>query len=287
MQNAIVEIPKNSFPKLLNEIPDPPERLFMRGIFPDENKKFLCVVGARHCSTYGIQVCSSIIRSLAGYNIVIVSGLAIGIDSLAHRTALEVGLPTVAVPGSGLNWDVIHPKANVGLAEEIVVQGGALLTEFLPDHKARAYDFPLRNRIMAGISHAILVIEASLSSGTLITAKLALDYNRDVLAVPGSIFSKQSEGSHMLLSKGACLVRSYKDVLQILGFETDNDLLREKSYSNCSQTEKHVLSLLDSPCNKDELIARCGSDIRDIAVAISLLEMKGYIGIMNGEIRRL
>ena len=134
-------------------------------------------------------MCKHLIEGLRGYPIVIVSGLAYGADAAAHRAALEVGLPTVAVPGSGLDWDILYPRANVGLAREILKAGGALLSEEEPETKAADWTFPKRNRVMAGLSRATLIIEAKELSGSLITARLTVEYNRELLVVPGSIFS--------------------------------------------------------------------------------------------------
>lgn len=287
MQNAIVEIYKNEFPPLLNEINDPPRRLYLRGQLPDPKSKFLCVVGARRCTSYGTEACKALLTGLRGYKISILSGLALGIDSLAHETAIKINLPAIACPGSGLNWDVLYPKANFKLAERIIESGGALISEFEPGYKARAYTFEQRNRIMAGSSHAILIIEGSLSSGTLITARLGLDYNRDILAVPGSIFSKQSEGSHLLINNGARIVRHSNDILEALGLEINNEEKIKNAYEQCSKVEKHLISLLDYPCNKDELIVRSKLEIRDCIIAISILEMRGLIVVSGGEIRRV
>src|SRR4051812_17012803 len=191
------------FPRLLNEIPDRPKRLFVRGELPSDEYKFLAVVGSRACTPYGRQAVTHLIDGLRGYPIVIVSGLAYGADAEAHKAALKAGLPTVGVPGSGLDWDVLYPRANVGLAKEILKAGGALLSEFKPDMKAADYTFPQRNRIMAGLCKATLIIEAKEKSGSLITARLAADFNRDVLVVPGQIFSAESKGTHQFLRLGA------------------------------------------------------------------------------------
>ena len=148
----------SEFPALLREIPDPPEQLFIRGTYPSEDYIFLCVVGSRKYTPYGKSACQSLLSGLRGYPIAIVSGLALGIDAIAHEAALTAGLPTVAVPGSGLQDSVLYPRTNFGLAQRILKAGGALLSEFPPEHEARPENFPQRNRIMAGLSHATLVI---------------------------------------------------------------------------------------------------------------------------------
>src|ERR1700722_14874071 len=148
---------KDGLPPLLAEIHDPPKQLYIRGEFPSFEHRWLAVVGSRACTSYGEQVTKHLIAGLRGYPVVIVSGLAYGIDALAHRAALDAGLTTVAVPGSGLDWDVLYPKANVRLAKEILEKGGAIISEFKPDIKANDWTFPQRNRIMAGLCRATLV----------------------------------------------------------------------------------------------------------------------------------
>ena len=190
---------------------------------PKGDAKFLCVVGSRKYTDYGKEACQKLIAGLRGHNIVIVSGLALGIDGIAHRAALDAGLTTIAIPGSGLNPSVLYPSSNRQLAEKIIESGGALISEFEPMFKATTYSFPQRNRIMAGISHATLIIEAEIKSGTLITSRLATEYNRDVATVPGSIFSKTSEGPNMLLRLGATPVSSSAHILETLGFKIEED----------------------------------------------------------------
>src|SRR3989344_5631738 len=183
---GIQELAPEDFPLALLEIPQPPETLYVRGTLPDPTQfYYLAVVGSRKFTNYGREAVERIIGGLAGYPICIVSGLAMGIDAIAHRVALDAGLPTVAIPGSGLDSSVIYPRSNLALAREIIENGGALLSEFAPDLRAAPWTFPQRNRIMAGISQSTLVIEAEEKSGTLITARLAFDYNRNVFAVPG------------------------------------------------------------------------------------------------------
>ena len=233
MENNIQKLNPREFPELLKEITDPPKQLFIRGTFPNEKEnKFLCVVGSRKYTPYGKEACRKIIEGLAGYPIVIVSGLAIGIDSVAHKTALEVGLKTIAVPGSGLDDSVLYPSMNKILAKNILEKNGALISEFEPTFKATPWSFPQRNRIMAGMSNAVLVIEAEKISGTLITSRLATEYNRDVLTIPGSIFSKNSEGPHMLLRTGATPITCAGDVLIALNIESEQNKNKKTLFEN-------------------------------------------------------
>ncbi len=295
---GISEIFRCDLPPLLREIPEPPARLFVRGRLPTHDpannsdstggQKFLCIVGSRHASQYGADACRELIKGLRGYNIVIISGLAIGIDAIAHKAALDAGLKTIAVLGSGLGWDAIYPRQNVGLAKEILAAGGAIVSEHGLDYKPYKFNFPERNRIMAGLSHATLVVEAAMKSGTLITARLALDYNRDVFAVPGSIFSERSAGPHMLLSNGAMLVRTSEDILHGLGIRSFADETgsgtsskNEKIFEQCTALERSILKTLSEPLSRTDLVRKLTEtsrvDMSKISVALSLLEMKGFI----------
>lgn len=273
------------FPRRLKEIPDPPEKLWMEGILPPEEHKWLAVVGSRRYSSYGKEACEKLVAGLYGHPVVIVSGLALGIDCIAHRVALEAKLKCVAVPGSGLSRKIMHPVANRALADHIVAGGGALLSEFPPEFRATLWSFPQRNRIMAGLSDAILVIEAEKRSGTLITARLAAEYNRDVLTVPGSIFSGATEGPHLLMRLGATPVRTPEDLLAALGFEaTPDSKQKAKNYADCSAEEMKIIELLKIPMERDALIAAAKLPISKTNAVLSLLEIKGFISESMGEI---
>lgn len=207
----------SEFPRALLEIPEPPKNLWIIGDLPDEEKSvYLCVVGSRKNTPYGREACERIISGLRGYPISIVSGFAIGIDTIAHKTAMRAGLKTIVLPGSGLSQEVIYPKRNIHMVDEIIKNGGCLLSEFEPDFKATVWGFPRRNRLMAGISKATLVIEAAERSGTLITANLAVEYNRDLMAVPGSVFSVSSKGTNRLIHDGATPVTCSEDLIENL-----------------------------------------------------------------------
>ncbi len=274
---------KQELPPQLLEIPDIPEKMYLVGKLPAIDAKILCVVGSREHTSYGQDICEKLIASLAGKNVAIVSGLALGIDTIAHKTALENNLYTIALPGSGLGEDSLHPQRNVGLAKEIVAAGGGLFSEYAPDFKATPWSFPRRNRIMAGLSHAVLIIEATQKSGTLITSKLATDYNRDVLAVPGSVFSKHTWGPHMLIRLGATPITKAEDLHEALGFEVQG-VLPDKNYDDCTAYEKKLVELLDEPLSRDDLIYKSALAAGDAGMAISLLEMKGYIREKLGKI---
>ncbi len=217
MDFPIRTLERNEFPQLLKEIPDSPTVLTCRGVLPSPHLKLLAVVGSRNCTEYGATVIEHLIAGLAGYPVGIISGLALGVDSLAHRAALNNNLYTLAVPGGGLNDTVIYPRSHLPLAHEIITAGGGLLSEYDQNFKAQTWSFPKRNRIVTGMSHATLLIEAAEKSGTLISARLAADYNRDVLVVPGNIFSPNSYGTHQFLKLGATPVTTPEDILAALG----------------------------------------------------------------------
>ncbi|HEY0220880.1 MAG TPA: DNA-processing protein DprA [Candidatus Paceibacterota bacterium] len=279
----IRDLHKKDFPPLLNEINDPPKSLRIIGNFP-KTEKYLAVVGSRKYSEYGKNVCEKLIEGLRGQSITIISGLALGIDSIGHRAALRAGLPTIAVPGSGLSPKVLYPSSHKNLAEEIVEKNGCLISEFPDDHKPYIYDFPKRNRIIAGMSDATLVIEAELKSGTLITSKLATEYNRDVFTVPNSIFSKTSEGPHMLLRLGATPITQPMDIVTALGLTPHENLFEKKNYSDCSTDEHEVIKLLSEPMSRDEIIRKLGKPVYATQTILATMEIKGLIEESLGEI---
>ena len=282
----IKKLPKEKFPKVLFEIPQPPKDLWIIGDLPPENLIYLCIVGSRKNTTYGKEACEKIIAGLKGYPIVIVSGFAMGIDTIAHKKAMQVGLKTVVFPGSGLSDEAMYPKTNVGLMREIVEAGGCLISEFEPDFKAQQWSFPMRNRLMAGISKAVLIIEAEEKSGTIITARLTTEYNRDLLAVPGSIFSPNSKGTNRLIKAGAIPVTCAEDVLEALGFEIEKDENRQaKLFEDLSPDEKKVIDLLREPIPRDDLIRAMKMPIQNANAIISVLEIKELIKEEFGEIR--
>jgi len=282
----IKKLPKAKFPKALLEIPQPPENLWIIGELPKEDLIYLCVVGSRKFTSYGREVCEKIIAGLKDYPIVIVSGFAMGIDTIAHKKAMQVGLRTLVFPGSGLSDEAIYPKTNVKLMEEIVSKGGCLISEFEPNFKATQWSFPMRNRLMAGISKAVLIIEAEERSGTLITARLTTEYNRDLLVVPGSIFSPNSKGVNKLLHQGATPVTCSEDVLEALGFELPKDKEKQaRLFLDLSPEEKKVADLLREPIPRDDLIRALKMPTPTANALLSVMEIKGLIKEEMGEIR--
>ncbi len=276
-----------NFPPALREIPEPPKELWVAGELPSSETVLLTVVGARRHSPYGREACEALIEGLRGYDIAIVSGLALGIDAIAHESALRAGLKTIAVPGSGLDPKVLYPRSNVKLAGRIVESGGALLSEYPPDMKAQVWTFPKRNRIMAGMAKATLIIEAQEKSGTLITTRLATDYNRDVLAVPGSIFSPLSMGPNKLIKLGATPVTTGEEVLLALGFTPECEgEQHEFDFSSLSENEQKVMETLNSPKYRDVVIEECELSISDGNILLMKMEIAGLIKETPSGLRR-
>ncbi|HEX7724660.1 MAG TPA: DNA-processing protein DprA [Candidatus Paceibacterota bacterium] len=289
MNDSIYEIPAKQYPETLLQQKNGPRTLFARGKFthtPDT--KYVCVIGARHYTKYGEHVVNKLIEGLRGYPIVIVSGLALGIDSIAHYAAIHAGLKTIAFPGSTLEWSRIQPRQHEDLARHIVETGGTLLSPWRVGYQTGSWCFPARNRLMAAISHATLVIEAAKGSGSLLTAQHAEELGRDVFAVPGSILSANSYGPHMLIRQGAACIRSSTDILRELGFDGDDapsrfDLVL-KTLSPHAQRVAQVVALGDTTV--DQLLERLDAmTISDILASVSELELAGIVRSYFGVIK--
>lgn len=287
MTSSIRQLGKQEYPELLSEIPHQPNALYIRGVMPPPDSIYLCVVGSRSCTPYGRRMCAQLIAGLAKYPVVIVSGLALGMDAEAHKAALDVGLATVAVLPSSLDEQSMYPSANRALAHRILARGGALISETLEPYKAAIHDFPKRNRIAAGMSKAALIIEAGEKSGTLITARLALDYNREVLGVPHELDKETGKGVNRLLREGATLVRNSNDILLALGFEPDVDPLQGVLPTDLSETECKIVAALNGSMARDELIESAELSAQEANIALSSLLIRGLIVERLGKIERV
>jgi DNA processing protein len=274
------------YPVLLQETPDAPKLLYIRGLLPPPEYTYLCVVGSRRTSLYGRRMCASLIAGLAKHKIAIISGLALGIDGEAHKTALDVGLPTVACVPSSCDDASLYPVAHRALALRILAGGGALVSENAPPWKAAIYNFPQRNRIMAGMSAATLIIEAGEESGTLITARLALDYNREVMAIPHELGKETGVGVNRLLREGATLVRNADDILQSLELKPA-DASPMTLPTDLSESELTVLTSLSEALVRDELIERAALSAQECNIALSSLLIRGLITERLGKIERV
>lgn len=286
MDFPIKELAKGAFPKQMLEIPQPPKQLNYRGELPPSDMKMLAVVGSRKYTNYGRQVVEHLIQGLAGYNIGIVSGLALGIDSLAHESALANTMYTLAIPGGGLSDSVIYPARHKPLARKILESGGGMMSEYEPDFRATTWSFPQRNRLVVGISHAVLVIEANEKSGSLITARLCADYNRELLVVPGNIFSDNSKGVHQFLKLGAVPVTEASDILNALNLEVQTGTLPSKQVALTSEEAK-IIDLLKEPAERDTLIRKLALPASEATIILMQMEINGLIKEDGGVYRRV
>jgi DNA processing protein len=272
------------FPALLREIPDAPVLLYIRGTYDwQTNRPMITIVGTRRPSTYGRQVVQDFARHLSQAGFVVISGLAFGIDSLAHQATLESDGLTLAVIGSGVDDASLSPQSHLTLAHRIISQGGALISELAPGTKAALHTFPSRNRIMAGMSPATLVIEATDRGGTLITARLALEYNRDVLAIPGSLFSPSSLGCHRLIQRGAKLITCLEDILEEFPTLTPSTSQAQELLPVLSEREHSLLALLThESLHIDQIIQQTKRSAHEITSDLTVLEMKGLAKNIGG-----
>lgn len=271
-----------NYPARLKEIYDYPPILYVRGSILPEDEWCLAVVGTRRATVYGRQITEEIIADLAQSKITIVSGLAKGIDSVAHQSALAASGRTIAVFACGL--DSVYPSENAGLARSIMQQG-ALISEYPLGTRPRPEYFPRRNRIMSGLSLGVLVVEANESSGAIITAHMALEQNREVFAIPGSILSPASRGTNHLIQEGAKLVRSYIDILEELNLMNVARQIEMKEIIPASATESLLMKQLSAePIHIDEVCRSSGLPTSTISSTLAMMELKGLVkqvGPMN------
>lgn len=281
------ESPK--YPQLLQEIADPPPVLYVQGRTELLSSRCLAMVGARAATSYGKRSSFTLAKELAIAKLTVVSGLASGIDSEAHKGALSVGGGTIAVLGCGL--DVVYPRENTDLYEQIR-RDGLLVTEYPLGTKPDFYRFPARNRIIAGLCEGVLVVEAARKSGSLITAEMALEEGRDVFAVPGQIDSLKSDGAHWLLQQGAQLVQSVEDiVLEItpVSAETVKGSSSADSLLQVDPQAQELFQLIEVyGMSRDELIVASGHSVAKVIELLLLLELEGLVETLPGdEIRRI
>jgi DNA processing protein len=268
------------YPPRLLQIPDPPPVLYMRGRLAAEDEWAVAVVGTRRASAYGKNVTQRLVTDLAVNHVTIVSGLARGIDGEAHRVALKAGGRTVAVLGCGL--DLIYPPEHHNLAREIL-ENGALVSEYPLGTRPEASNFPPRNRIISGLSLGVLVIEAGLKSGALITADYAADQGRDVFAVPGNLFVRSSAGTNRLIQDGAKLVTGAEDVLEELNLMMVAQQVEVRAVVPETETEALLLQYLSlDPVHVDEIARRVGLPIAEVTSNLALMELKGMVRQVGG-----
>jgi len=267
-QIRVIGLDDLEYPELLRQITDPPAQLYVRGQLNWGNNPRIAIVGTRKPTNYGVQITTQVVDAIASHA-VIISGLAYGVDSYAHQTAVKKGGITVAVLGCGLDDESIYPASNRGLAQEILRTGGALISEYPAGTPPLPHHFPCRNRIIAGLSEKVVVIEASEGSGALITARLALDYNREVLAVPGMVTNPNAWGPNRLIAEGARPVLSPDDVVEIAPEVIRTDLTEPE--------EKVYNTLKSGAMTVDEIAQQTNLVISEINIIVTLLEMRGII----------
>jgi len=274
------------YPAALRELPDAPETLHVRGRLDAEDALAVAVVGSRRATPYGLEVAETLAADLAARGITIVSGLARGIDSAAHRGALRVGGRTLAVLGTGV--DVVYPPENRRLAEEIV-ERGALVSQFAPGMPPLPQNFPTRNRVIAAISLAVVVVEAAERSGSLITARLGAELGREVLAVPGRVTSPESRGANRLIQDGAALALGWEDVIASLPERWKRGLREAPAPAVAPEPveapeARRVLALLgEDPVEIDRVIERSGLAAGRVSAALLDLELNGRVRQIEGK----
>lgn len=263
------------YPARLKEIYDYPPLIYMKGQIIPRDEWCIAVVGTRRATVYGRQVAEELVAGLARNNITVVSGLARGIDTVAHRRTLEAGGRTISIFACGL--DTVYPGENANLARSIINQG-ALISEYALGTKPRPDYFPRRNRIMSGMSLGVLVIEADEASGAIITAHMALEQNREVFAVPGSILSPMSRGTNSLIQEGAKLVRDCTDILEELNLTVNVQQMEMKEITATSEAEKLLLKQLGSePIHIDQVCRQSGLPISTVSSNLAMMELKGLV----------
>lgn len=284
--NCVITLNHANYPPLLKEISDPPPLLFVRG-----NPEILAfpacaIVGSRNPSSSGLEIAFNFAKSLSECGYTIVSGLALGIDAASHQGALKAKGYTVAVAGTGL--DRVYPARNKDLATEIV-NTGAMISEFPPGTTAKAHHFPRRNRIISGLCLGLLVVEAAKQSGSLITARMALEQNREVFAIPGSIFNPLARGCNALIREGAILVETPKDIIDELSVYNQQDNQQGEKYlpvamqSTLDLEQQTLLNLvLFSPTSIDMLVENAQAPVEVISSMLLILELQGYLEATPG-----
>ncbi|MBP6688339.1 MAG: DNA-processing protein DprA, partial [Lacibacter sp.] len=276
----------DDYPKRLLHCYDPPTLLFYRGAANLNTSKTISIIGTRSNSDYGKMITEKILASLAPYQPLVISGLAYGIDAIAHKFSVKQEVSTVAVLAHGL--DKIYPAQHTTLAKEMIAAGGGILTEFRKETKPDRHNFPTRNRIVAGMCDATIVIETGIKGGSMITANLAYSYNRDVFAVPGKITDSKSEGCNYLIqSNKAVLIRNGEDIIEQMGWEEKKKkkTIQKQLFTDLTDDEKSMALLLqqNGQMHIDEINLQCNLNSSAIAAALLMMEMNGLVKSLPGK----
>ncbi len=280
----------STYPIRMKQCIDSPMMLYYMGNADLNTEKIISVVGTRNVTEYGKDICKKIIKDLSSHNVIITSGLAYGVDTYSHKSALENNLQTIGVLAHGL--DRVYPNANKSLAEKMIKNGG-LLTEFMSTTNPDRENFPKRNRIIAGIADAVVVVEAAKKGGALITAEIANSYNRDVFAVPGKLTDVYSEGcNHLIKINKAVLIQSAEDILYIMGWETNKKpkkSAQRQLFIELTPDQQTIYDLMSLKTNTsiDELCINTGINVSKIAEVLLNFEMEGIIKCLPGKVYQL
>ncbi|MBN2615436.1 MAG: DNA-processing protein DprA [Bacteroidales bacterium] len=271
------------YPQRLRNCYDHPLMLYYKGVADMNHQRIVAVVGTRKATAYGKRYCDKLVEGLMNQDVLLVSGLAYGIDSCAHQKCVDLGIPTVGVLGHGL--DILYPDQNRKLAE-VMLQKGGLLTEFLSNTKPDREHFPQRNRIVAGMCDALIVVESGLKGGALITADLANSYNRDVFAIPGRLDDHFSKGcNHLIKTNRAALVQSADDIAYIMGWEGRSEVRQTRLFTDFTEDETRLFNLLkeEGKLGVDQLVIRSGMLPSQVANILLNLELKGGVQLLPGK----
>lgn len=291
MRNKEPKIIKKSsqdYPGILKEIAKAPKQLYVRGELPKNHNLNFAIVGTRAASEYGKTLAFKIGKELAELGFTIVSGLALGIDTQAHLGALAGKGKTIAVLGSGVDDGSIFPKENLKLAKRIIDAGGVVISEYEPEAKSEIWYFPERNRIISGLSRGVLVVEAPEKSGALITARMALEQNREVFAIPGSVFSRNSIGANNLIKSGAKTVTSIDDILEELNLTELKSKKEENEKEKLTNDEKQIFNIISKePAHIDTICEITKLPAGQVMSIISVLEIQGIIKNINGKFTKI
>lgn len=271
----IIDFGDPGYPPALKTISGPPKRLYVKGELGTDDIR-VAVVGTRICSDYGKMAAMNITQGLVNAGLTVVSGLAPGIDTIAHQTVVGNKAKTIAVLGTGLDKKSIYPQTNVVLAERILENGGCLISEYPPGTPGSRFSFPQRNRIISGLSLGVLVIEAKEKSGSLITANWARKQERKIFAMPGSVYSSNSRGCHYLIRQGAVLVESANDILKELDIEPAKRK-EMKSAAGSAEETKILESLREEALEVEKIISRTGLPASKVLSLLPVLEIKNEI----------
>jgi DNA processing protein len=278
-----ISIENKEYPKLLKDIKNAPKILYYKGILPKPEEICLAVVGTRNPSAYGQQVALQISSELAKQNIIVVSGLAPGIDTFAHRAVIENKKRAIAVLGTGLDEKSIYPQSNLALSKKIIEFGGCLISELPPGTCGSKFSFPRRNRIISGLSLGVIIIEAKEKSGSLITANCSIEQNRKLFAVPGPIYSLNSTGPNKLIKNGAKLVENSNDILKELGLQLC-PIEQNKPYAENPEEKIIFEALKDGPLHIDKIIEKTGLMANEAAARLALMEVSDKIRNLGANI---